>query len=397
MKTLDNMNPTSGTKIWTKQFVSVTVINLFIFIGFHMTMTGLPVYVTSLGASTVVAGLLTTMVTGATLFVRPFSGMMLDRLGRKSLFLIGLAIMAVCISGYAVFPILGVILVLRFAQGLSWGITSTATSTIAADFIPRKRFAEGMGYFALSGSIAVAIAPALSLSILQGFGAVPMLVLAAGITFFSLILAFFIKTVKIEKKERSKGIKISDIFDKKAALPALIAFLINCSFGSITTFIALHGQAEGVNNIWMYFIVYAVVTLVVRPVTGRIIDKNGFFWPGILSIVGVVISLVIIAFSHSIFMFCLGGFFGGIGIGTGMGTLQTMAVASALPQRRGVATGTFFFGFDAGIGAGAAIAGVMAGIFGYGNMFLFMAIFPVIALVIFLTVIKKRITDYNPQ
>ena len=172
-------------------------------------------------------------------------------------------------------------------------------------------------------------------------------------------------------------------------------FLVNCGFGSIVTFIALHGQAKGVQNIWLYFTVYAIVTLISRPITGKIIDEKGFFIPGLVSTAGVVITLAVIALSSNIMMFCIAGVFAGIGLGTGMGTLQTMAVSSVSRERRGVATATFLFGLDAGIGAGAAIAGAIAGAIGYGNMYLVMAAFPALAFMIFVILGRERIASYS--
>jgi MFS family permease len=375
--------------LWTRNFIAIMLTNLFIFIGFNMTTTGLPVYVSSLGAADSVTGLVTTLVTLSTLFIRPFSGMLLDRLGRKGLYLIGLSAMTVCIAGYAFFPIVGIILAIRFVHGLSWGVTSTAAATIAADIIPRKRFAEGMGYFSLSTAIAVAIAPALALSILENSGAQLMIMLAVITTFVGLVLACFQHTVKIERQPRSGGWQWRDLFEKSALLPSGITFLINCSFGSVTTFIALHAAANGVENIWLYFMVEAAVTLVTRPAVGVIIDKKGFFGPGLVAILSVIISLVLISQAHSVFLFCLAGLFGGLGFGIAMSTLQTMAVASAPLDRRGVATSTYFFGFDAGIGIGAAIGGMLA-FAGYDRMYLIMIVFPALALLIFVTKVKRN-------
>lgn len=38
-----------------------------------------------------------------------------------------------------------------------WGASSTASSTIATDIIPKARMGEGMGYFGLTGTLAMAV------------------------------------------------------------------------------------------------------------------------------------------------------------------------------------------------------------------------------------------------
>ncbi len=389
------VNSAGAEKLWTKAFLFIGLINFGAFVGFNMTSTAMPVYVASLGANDAVVGMVVTLTTIAALVIRPLSGLALDRFGRKGMLITGIVGLFIVTGSYGIFPVLGVILVLRFLHGIAWGLGSTAVSTIAADVIPRQRFGEGMGYFALVTAMAVAIAPALSLGILENYGITIVVFISVGSTLAALVLAFFQRSEKIEKVRRSGRIKFSDLFDKRAALPAGFAFLINCSFGAIVTFIALHAQSKDVENIWMYFTVYAVTTLITRPVVGKIIDKKGFFVPGLVSCVGVIATMVVIALSTDIMTFCIGGVLAGVGLGTGMGTFQTMAVSSVPPARRGVATSTFFFGFDAGIGAGAAIAGGIAGAFGYGNMYFAMAAFPALALLIFVMVGRKGIAAYS--
>lgn len=385
------------TNIWTRDFIMIALINLFIFFGFNMTTVGMPVYVTQLGATDFVAGLVISFATGAALFIRPFTGIMLDRYGRKSILLVSVGLMAAVIVAYAVFPVLGIILTLRLLHGIGWGLSSTATSTIVADVIPKNRFAEGMGYFALTSAIATALAPALSVALLQNSGIWPMIIIAAGCTILSFILSTFQRSKEITKIERNKKLQLTDFYDKGALLPAGVMFLLNCGFASIMTFITLHGQARGVDNIYLYFTVYAIVTIISRPVVGKMIDKTGFYLPGILSALGVVITLVLISFSTNITTFCVAGVFAGLGMGTGMGTLQTMAVAAAPSERRGVATSTFLFGLDAGIAVGATIAGAVADMVGYANMYLVLVIFPVTASLIFIFIGKKRLSVYSEK
>lgn len=383
------------TRIWTRDFILIALINLTTFIGFNMVNTGMPVYVSSLGASDVIVGLVTTFSTGAALLVRPFAGLMLDRFGRKGILVVNVAAMSVIIVAYAVFPLVAVILALRICHGVAWGLGSTAASTIAADAIPRRRFAEGMGYFAMTTALAVAIAPILTLVLLENVGIVPMIAVAATSTVASLVLALIQRSKQPPKPQSKVKFSFQTLFDRRALLPALMVFLITCAFGAITTFIFLHGQEQGVDNIFLYFTVYAVITLVSRPFIGIIIDKSGFFLPGIFSILGVIITLFLIAISTNIILFCIAGVFAGLGIGTGMATFQTMAVAAVPSKRRGIATSTYLFGLDGGIALGALVAGILSGIGSYGTMYLIMILFPVLALLVFLGAGKQQIATYS--
>lgn len=383
--------------LWTQDFIFVALINLTIFLGFNITSTGMPLYVSALGANDFITGLATTLVTVAALVVRPFTGIIMDRFGHKGVLIVSLLFMIVIIAAYAVFPIVAIILALRVFHGITWGVTSTATSTIAADIIPRPRFAEGMGFFALAMSLAVAIGPALAIVILQDYSIVLLALIAGGSTVAALILTFFMHSKKAAQPKKKGKLTLSSFFEKQALLPAILIFFSNCAFGSVTTFIALHGQERGVDKIWMYFTVYAVVTIISRPLIGKVIDKIGTFLPGVLALLCVAATLVLISVSHDVVMFCIAGIFAGLGVGTAMGTFQTMAVATVNPARRGVATSTYLFGLDAGIGAGAFIAGAIANFAGYAGMYLVMAIFPMIAFFIMIVMGRKKVDRLTNQ
>ena len=387
----------SGDRIWTRGFTVLAGINLAIFFGFNITTVGIPVYAAQLGASDVVVGLITTALTAASLVTRPLAGYAIDRTGRRTALLAGLGIMFAVTIAFALFPLVGALLALRVIYGVGWGIGSTATSTIAADVIPRKRFAEGMGFFALSTSLAAAVAPAVGIALVQNAGAVAMIAVAAAGVGVALIGAFTQRWEEHPRAERLGLPHLADLFDRRALLPSGIMGLVNMAFGTITTFIALCAESRGVDGIYWYFVVFAAVSIASRPVIGRVIDRRGFFLPAILACLGVAVTVSILAVAQSVPVFCLGGVFAGLGVGTAMGVFQSMAVSRVEPQRRGMATATYMFGFDAGIGLGAAIGGVVAGWWGYQAMYLTMALFPLAALVIVCALGSARINGKRAE
>ena len=435
----DAPNPQTARpeKLWTGSFVAITIVNFFNFFAFNIMNTGMPIYVSMLGASTVQVGLVITLLTVTALIVRPFTGIILDRFGRKGILVISIVFTAAITAAYLVFPIVGFILSLRLFHGIGWGFSSTATSTVASDILPKSRFAEGMGFFAMANSVAVAIAPALAIELLDSAGAAPMI----GISFGSLAIAFVLaaamkipkigcvpKTVRAAKAQgffderpasdgpssdasagptegasasarpaeaRKAGLSVADMFERRALLPGLLIMLMNMAFSTITTFIAVFAQSRGVDGVSLYFVTYAIVTIVTRPLIGRVIDRIGFFGPGILSMAGVVVTMLIISASTTTPMFVLAGLFAGLGLGTGMSVMQTMAVSSVEPHKRGVANSTYFFMFDLGIALGSFVSGLVAGAVGYSATYVVMAAWPLIALAVFLIAGRTRINSYS--
>ena len=81
-------------------------------------------------------------------------------------------------------------------------------------------------------------------------------------------------------------------------------------------------------------------------------------------------------------MFAGAGVLGGLGIGTAMGTFQSMAVARVEPWRRGVATSTYFTTFDVGIAIGSLLGGILIDAIGFTAMYFVIALFPLAVAVI---------------
>ena len=411
----NSANSRSFGEMFTRDFLLLATINLAAFFGFQMVNVGLPLYMSQLGATGQVVGLATTFMTVTATVVRVFAGALIDRFGRTGMLIAGTFIMACTIVSYAIFPFVGVILGLRLLHGVGWGMGSTASSTLAADIIPKKRFAEGMGYFAMTSAISSALAPVASLALVGGPGAVYMIYAAAGITGIALIFALVERHFRKDMEAGEQGMqeeepaealegaiasdapavpqnqkrsKIETLFDRRAVVPGLLMLLINIGFGCITTFIALHADNLGVRGVSAYFVMYAIVTFVSRPVIGRLIDRYGFRIPATLAALCTAGTLVLIGAASNLPMFVAAGVLGGLGIGTAMGTYQTMAVASVEPWRRGVATSTYMTLFDIGIAIGASLGGIIVDAAGYSVMYYAVAAFSLAACLISYVVVK---------
>ncbi|NAZ18190.1 MFS transporter, partial [Glutamicibacter soli] len=71
------------------------------------------------------------------------------------------------VGSFAFVTSIAFLFMMRIVQGIGWGFSTTATGTIATDLIPPKRRGEGMGYFGLSGNIALAFGPSLGLTLVD--------------------------------------------------------------------------------------------------------------------------------------------------------------------------------------------------------------------------------------
>ena len=138
-------------RMWNKDFIFLIVSNFLMYITYYAVLSALPIYlVNDLHATKSQVGVIVGAYTIASVLVRPFSGFTLDRFGRRTIFLLALVIYSFLFAGYLVAISITSILLLRFAQGLTWGFTTISGSTIAVDIIPAPKRGEGIGYFGLS-------------------------------------------------------------------------------------------------------------------------------------------------------------------------------------------------------------------------------------------------------
>ena len=374
--------------LWTRDFVFAAVANFLIFASWQTMPFALPVYLQSLGAPDAVLGWVTAITTIAALLVRPFCGIVLDAFGRKGVFLFGIVFMMLASAAYVFFPIVGAVLAIRFLHGFAWGITSTASQTVASDVIPARRFGEGMGLFALSASLAFALGPAVSLAFFDrgGIGAVAAISVGVLACAFAVALAMRYQPLPHPvEREAKKG-----LFERRSIVPSAIMFCLSACYGSLVTFLAIHAAAQGVAGIELFFPVYAVAVALSRPLLGKVVDRRGYGFvlvPGLIVLAG---AMVVLSLARSTEMFLVVAFLFGAGFAACNSTLQAMAVSDAPADRRGAANATYLTGFDAGIGAGSLVSGLVAAQLGYGSMYLCFAVVPAVALVLFLAFARKR-------
>lgn len=374
--------------IFTRNFIVISIINLLIFFSFQMLLPTLPIYIERLGGEKSVIGLINGIFVISAVAIRPFSGMLLDRLGRKKVFLVGLIIFILSVFSYSLFSVISIILLIRFIHGFGWGAASTASSTIASDNIPKERFGEGMGYFSLTASLAMALAPMVGLSIVSKYDFNTLFMVSTVLAAIGFIIAIKVKYKKIDVSEK-KGA----LFEKMSITPSIIVFFVSITYGALVSFLPLYALERGVEDIGIFFTIYAVSLFVSRPIFGKIIDKIGYDYAIIPGLIFLFISLGVLSNASSMPMFLLTGVMYGVGFGAVQSSLQTMAVAGVAPHRLGAANATFLTAFDCGIGLGSILFGVVSSSMGYSKMYIFASMSAVIAFILYFIIGRKKVLE----
>lgn len=379
--------------IWTKPFISLFATNFSIFIIFYGLVSALPLYATDvLSRSDEDAGLLMTIFLVSAIFTRPFSGKILDLIGKRKVLWTTLFLYFVCTGLYYFIEPFESLLVLRFVQGIFFSIATTASGSMAADNIPITRRGAGLGYFTMSTNLAVVVGPLVALTLLQHFSYDVMFI---SLTVLLIVGASTALMIPPDNRSRTpfprSKLTWNDLFEKKALPVAFIASLVAFSYASVLSYLSIYSQEKGLLHLTSsFFAVFAIVMLATRPFTGRIFDEKGPKYIVIPGLISFMVGLVLLAYMDSSFLFLLSGAFIGLGYGAVVPSFQTLAIQSTKHERSGYATATFFTLFDTGLALGSYILGLIATRLGYQNLYLCSIIFLVIALILFIVRVRKN-------
>lgn len=383
---MQNAQATTGSpSLWTKEFVLLSVANLFLFFSFQMLIPTLPIYVTQMGGDELAVGLVISVFTVSALLVRPVAGLLLDRVGRRQVLLFGAVVFLACVAGYYFAAAVAVLLFLRFVHGIGWGALTTAYSTVVADIIPAHRRGEGMGYFGLSSTLGMMLAPLIGLYLVDAYGFGVMFVTATVLAALSLVLAQAVRIPAGTPAPAGAETSVwANLFEKKALFPALLAWLLSVTYGGIVSFITLYGAQQGIANVGWFFLGNAGTMLVTRPLSGKLFDKKGHVWVLLPGAFAVIAGLWVISVATNEWTLLVASVLFGLGMGSVQPSLLAWTINRVAPHRRGAANGTIFSAFDGGIAVGAMLLGAVAKVTGYAVMYRWSALFMVAFLAIYL-------------
>ena len=384
------MSNDSKQTLWTLDYVTILTVNAMGFLGFNMATAGAPAYLSFLGAEKTVTGLVTTLAAVAALSIRPFTGHLLSRTTAKYISCIGFMLMALPTLALSPLKSFISVLAIRLIQGLGWGLASTGCSSIIAQTTPDSRLSEGIGFSGAVSSVTTAIAPVVAILLLEKSSGTTMMICMGIIFLVSGLLVFRLRSDKyagISKAERKQGI---EFFDTGAIFPAILILCITICYSPIITFIVPAAKENGLSNVTIFYVFYAIATVTVRPLTGYFIDRYGSTIPVFLSLSFAILSVLLMSIAHTSSVLCIAGITSGMSTGVGMNALQTMALKRVSPSKKGLAMSTFLFGFDMGMALGAIVAGIIAKWFGYNIMFISFSLFPLIGIIMLSILILKN-------
>lgn len=354
-------------RLWNRNYVLLMFANTCVVSSYLMLMPTFPLYVRSLGNREDVVGWLTGVFTLTAMIARPAAGRALDAGRLRGTYLFGQLVSLVSILAYPIVPSTAGLLTFRLLHGVGIGVTTTSAQTIVVDFVPENRLAEGIGYFGLGSFVAMAVAPAVGLYVVETFGfsamfATSALMMAAGVL-FGLAVRY------VDRPGGRRAPTSNAWIERSALIPAVGAFCAGIAHSAVTSFAALYAESRGVGHIGVFFTVFAFAVVLSRPLAGKIADRKGPYAALLPGLALVTAATAAMTLADRLAWFLAIAVLLGVGHGSALSALQTMAVLGADGSRRGAAVSTFYLGLDLAAGLGPALGGTAVSHAGYPAMF----------------------------
>jgi MFS family permease len=376
-------------RLWTKDFITVAVINLLLYLVFYLLTVTIASYaVDTFRTSTATAGLVSGIFIIGALIGRLGAGHIIDNAGNKRILIVGAVSFIVTSALYFAAVNVLLLVIIRLLHGIAYGITSTATGTIVAHVIPHDRRGEGIGYYSMSAILATALGPFMGIVLLRYADFTMIFIVSLILAVVSLAMSSIVaepaRRTPQDRARTATHFHISNFLEFKAIPISIIILVIGAAYSVVLVFLSLYTEQIHLEEAaGFFFLVYAVTVLLSRPFSGRLLDARG---------ADFVVYPCLFIFAVGMFLFGRAGHgitllsaavLIGLGYGNFLSCSQAIAIKVVPSHRFGLATSTFFIGLDVGFGIGPYLLGSLVSFTGYRGLYLTMALMVLAAMILY--------------
>jgi len=372
------MKTSKSDSIWTRTFLLLCAAQFLGYAQNSMLAPVLPLYVTQLGGSPFVVGMVLACFAASSVIVRPLVGHWADRWSEAGVMISGLLFQGASIF-FCFIPWVEATMLANGLRGIGWGGLNTGGYSLLAHIAPESRRGEASGLYSGVQSASSILFPAFALWLLhESFGGFTAVFLVT--TIFSWLGAAFggmMARPVTHAARRPAAMELSrqwwrEIFhfiEHDILLPSVMLLWLNVSLPAITNFSVLYARELGVENFGLFFIVVGITSLLARPLLGRLSDKIGRDLSIATGFGLQLASLLLITTVSNLAGMIVCGVFYMLGNAIGSSTTLALALERADPRRRGKQMATFSIAYPLSYGVGSLLTGSAIEFAGYAGMF----------------------------
>ncbi len=348
-----------------------------------------PLYIEHGGGGAGTIGLFMGFFSVSGVLGRPVIGSLVDRFGVKPVLMAGALIQALPCFGF-LFLLDGglspMIWVLRFLQGVGWGMHMTAFFTLAAQAAPSSRRNEALSMYGMSGLASNLIGPISGEILIERLGFGSFFWMLAGLG-----LASFLLITLMEAPKRSNHSERFELWGMLTLLRSvnfrfacLLALLLSASFSTISAFIAPIARERGIVSFGLFFTAFSLSGVLIRVIGSRWGDRHGSVRVLVPGFLFYAAGLLTLHFSHSLTGVLWAGLLSGIGHGIAFPAVAVLGYSLAPSAMRGSGVALITGMMDGGYGLTAVTLGTIGRFYGIDSLFAIGACAPLSATILIL-------------
>ncbi|MEO6058506.1 MAG: MFS transporter [Candidatus Limnocylindria bacterium] len=362
------MVPAPRTRLFTGAFGILWAATLAYFIADGLTLPTAPRFAAGpLGADSLGVGLAIGSFSVTALLLRPWTGRLSDRYGRRPMMLIGSAALTAALLLHLVSVTLPVFVVARLLMGAAEAFVFVAAFAAAADLSPDDRRGEALSYFSLALYLGIGIGPPIGETILHVAGFNAVWVVAAGVALLSGLLALGVPDTRGSDVRDATPFRL---FHPRAVLPGLVLMAGAWGMAGWFAFVSLYALHLGLDGAAPYLSVYAAVVIGLRLLGAKAPDRIGARRLSGLAMVVAAVGLTVMGLWTDPTGLLIGTVIYGSGVAFMFPALGLLVVSAVPASERGAALGTFTVFLDLAFGLGPVTIGAVVATRGYGEAFL---------------------------
>jgi len=365
----------------TKTFLLLCAAQLLGYAQHFMLAPALPLYLTQLGASPSVVGLVLACFAVTSVMVRPVVGHWADRWSESGVMIAGMLFQAGSIL-LCLIPFIPAAALANGLRGIGWAGLNTGGYSLLALIAPESKRGAASGLYSGVQSSAQIFFPPIALWLLYAsFGGYGVVFIVTSV--FSVVGAItgFLMSTSIDRTLRRQADgaenqwwrEIFRFIEPEILLPSVLLLWLNLSLPALTNFIILYARELAIGNFAPYFVVIGATSMLGRPLLGRMSDKIGRQRSIAAGFSLQVAALLLITLMSNLVGVTICGVLYMLGNAMGSSTTLALAVERADPKRRGKQMATFSVAYPLSYGIGSLLTGAAVDYTGYVGMFLILA------------------------
>lgn len=229
-------------KIWNKNLILLFITNLLVLAAFYASIPIIPIYCQEIGNTGSKVGIVLTAMSVSTILFRPIAGYLLDNFNRYRVYLLFLALFCLSFPGFILFPVFGLLILIRLYMGAVYSVCDSATMTLAGDVLPTTKITQGISRFAFTISIGMAVGPFVGIQVQNHLSSRLSFLTVFGITVAALLCVACCR-IKYPKVKRKKFALKDTIY--KPSLPFMFNMMfLMIPYGAVIAYSSILAQEK---------------------------------------------------------------------------------------------------------------------------------------------------------